>query len=77
MRGAVLSEQQAEKGPLPPSAEGTPAQAVAQTESTVPSTVAAPSTALAPRSTARSPPGPGLGQGADSTGGPETPNRGG
>ncbi|KAM4760788.1 olfactomedin-like protein 2A isoform 1-T1 [Cyanocitta cristata] len=75
VRGAVLTEQQEEKGPLSLSAEGTPAQAVAQTETTVPSTTAAPSTAPAPRSTAHSPPGPGLGQGADSTRGPETPNR--
>uniref|UniRef100_A0A8C3ECI0 Olfactomedin like 2A n=1 Tax=Corvus moneduloides TaxID=1196302 RepID=A0A8C3ECI0_CORMO len=42
-------EQQEEKGPLSPSAEGTPAQAVAHTETTVPSTTAAPSTTPAPR----------------------------
>ncbi|XP_041262706.1 olfactomedin-like protein 2A isoform X1 [Onychostruthus taczanowskii] len=65
-RGAAVSEQQEDRGPPPPSAEGTPAQAVAQTEGTVPSSTAAPSTAPAPRSTAP-------GQGADSTG--ETPNR--
>ncbi|KAI1232227.1 hypothetical protein IHE44_0007295 [Lamprotornis superbus] len=75
VRGAVVSEQQEEKGPPPPSAEGTPAQAVVQTETTVPSTTAAPSTTPGTRSTARSPPGPGLGQGADSTRDPETPNR--
>lgn len=72
-----MSEQQEERSPPPPSGEGTPAQAVAQTETTVPITTAAPSSTSAPRSTARSPPGPALGQGADSTGDPETPNRGG
>lgn len=72
-----MSEQQEERSPPAPPAEDTPAQAVAQTETTVPITTAVPSTAPAPRSTARSPPGPALGQGADSTGDPETPNRGG
>ncbi|XP_056360964.1 olfactomedin-like protein 2A [Oenanthe melanoleuca] len=68
VKGAVVSEQQEDRGLPPPSAEGTPAQGVVQTESTVPSTTAAPSTA-------RSPPGPAPGQGADSAGDPETPNR--
>lgn len=77
MRGAVVSEQQEDGGPPPPSAEDTPAQAVVQTETTVPSTTAVPSTTPGPRSTTRSVPGPGLGHGADSTRDPETPNRGG
>ncbi|XP_010141238.1 PREDICTED: olfactomedin-like protein 2A, partial [Buceros rhinoceros silvestris] len=41
----------------------------------VPNTTAAPSTALAPHATVRSHPATVLGQGADSTGGPETLNR--
>lgn len=68
-----MVEQQEEKDPP---AEGTPAQAIAQAETTMPSTTAAPSTTLAPRTAARSPPATVLGQGADSSGGPETPNRG-
>ncbi|XP_075628967.1 olfactomedin-like protein 2A [Balearica regulorum gibbericeps] len=74
-RGAAALERQEERGPPPPAAEGIPAQAVARAETAVPSTTAAPSTAPAPRTTTRSPPATVLGQGADSTPGPETPNR--
>ncbi|XP_064583981.1 olfactomedin-like protein 2A isoform X1 [Zonotrichia leucophrys gambelii] len=71
VRGAAVPEQQEDRAPPPAPAEGTPARAVAQTESTVPGSTAVPSTAPVPRSTARSAPG----QGTDSTGDPETPNR--
>ncbi|XP_072739315.1 olfactomedin-like protein 2A isoform X3 [Ciconia boyciana] len=74
-RGAAAPERQEERGPPPLPAQGTPAQAVVRAETTAPSTTAAPSTALAPRTTTRSPPPTVLRQGADSTGGPETPNR--
>uniref|UniRef100_A0A8C3V777 Olfactomedin like 2A n=1 Tax=Catharus ustulatus TaxID=91951 RepID=A0A8C3V777_CATUS len=54
--GSLVSEQQEERGPPPPSAEGTPAQAVVQTETTVPSTTAAPSTTPDPRLSLSVPP---------------------
>ncbi|XP_063209359.1 olfactomedin-like protein 2A [Chroicocephalus ridibundus] len=74
-RGAAALERQEERGPPPPPAEGTPAQAIRRAETTVPSTTAAPSTALIPRTTTRSLPPTVLGQGADGTGDPDTPNR--
>uniref|UniRef100_A0A8C3GPY5 Olfactomedin like 2A n=1 Tax=Cairina moschata TaxID=8855 RepID=A0A8C3GPY5_CAIMO len=70
-RGAAVPERQEERDPTPPPAESTPSRPSARAETTVPSTTAAPSTALAPRTAARSPPG----DEADSTSGPEAPNR--
>lgn len=67
-----MPERQEERDPTPPPAESTPSRPSARAETTVPSTTAAPSTALAPRTAARSPPG----DEADSTSGPEAPNRG-
>ncbi|XP_065504829.1 olfactomedin-like protein 2A isoform X1 [Caloenas nicobarica] len=74
-RGPAVPERQEEREPPPPPVKGTPAQSIARVETPVPSATTAPSTALSPRTTARSPSATGLGQGADSTRGPEAPNR--
>lgn len=76
-RGPAVPERQEERDPPPPTVKDAPAQAIVLAETPVPSTTSAPSAALSPRTTARSPSSTALGQGADSTGGPETPNRGG
>lgn len=78
VRGAAAPErQEEERGPPLAPAEGTLAQAIARVETTVPNSTAAPSTAPAPHTTVQSHPATVLGLGADSTGGPETLNRGG
>ncbi|XP_051492970.1 olfactomedin-like protein 2A isoform X2 [Apus apus] len=75
-RGVAVSERHEERGPLHPPAKGTPAQAFMRAETIMPSTTAAPSsTTPSPHTTAHSPHPTDLGQGPDSTGGPETPNR--
>ncbi|NXU80740.1 OLM2A protein, partial [Oreotrochilus melanogaster] len=74
-RGATVPEQQEEKVRPPPLAKGTPAEAVMRVETTMPSTTAVASTALAPRTTVHNTPPAILEQGADSTMSPKTPNR--
>lgn len=77
MKVVATPERQEERGLPPVPVEGTPAQAIARVETTVPSTTSEPSTALVPHTTIHSPSATILRQEADSTRSPETPNRGG